>query len=79
MTNDLAELRDHAINDVERTLVLMDTETETVITTAETTHELAIEAQSLEYNEENSVLFAPWHTDECKDIRMKCEQSPRRN
>jgi len=75
MTSDLAKLRDRAINDIEGTLVLMNTETKTVITTAETTHELAMETKSLEYNEENSVLFAPWHADECTDIKMQYEQS----
>lgn len=69
--SDLEAFREKVLDEYDDTLVLVDADTETVITTAETMHELAITTEEIEYNEETAVLFTPWHEHDCKDIRMK--------
>ena len=73
---ELDELRSRMLEKSDDPLVLVDVDTESIITTAANTHELAIKTKDIEYNVDNSILFTPWsEQNRCIDIRIDEEGS----
>lgn len=75
MSSDYNELREEMLEKAENELVMVDVETESIITSAENMHELAMSATELSYDKDTCIVFTPWTNEtDWRDIRVLNEK-----
>lgn len=76
MSTEYDTLREEMLAKTSNPLVMVDVERESLITSAETMHELAIAARELSYDEETCIVFTPWTNEtDWRDIRVSDENN----
>jgi hypothetical protein len=75
MSDEIDELREVVMEKTDDPLALVDSQSEEIITTATTTHELTMQTKTIDYDPESTILFTPWDRKDVINIRLPTDET----